>query len=435
MEAQLVRELPEGDGWQYEPKWDGFRGVLENAGGELALWSRKERPLLRYFPELRPLGDLLPPDSALDGEIVIARDGALDFDAMQTRLHPGRVADPEAFGGDPGRVRRLRRAASGKASRCGSCRSRSGVSAVEALSGFRISPATRDIGDARAWMAQFEALGLDGVIGKRLSSPYLPGCARRRRQDQGAPNGGLRGDRRPLEGRPLGDRDVAARSVPRRRRLRLRRLVRGRREDARRRRGARAAARRRVARPALLGAESVGDGELEQTSLREGLVAEVRYDKVQGNRFRHGTKFIRWREDKDPRDCTWREVTPAARPERARHRAAARRLALDVEQRLDSLLEAMRDQNRKSDRRDRHFAFDRRDRLARRPDGGRQLLLRQTGPRASPAKPRGRSPASHRSKLPTTRAPHKAPERTRPGCEAHFTVAATSRVSPSRVGM
>src|SRR6476469_7123253 len=88
MEAQLVRELPEGDGWQYEPKWDGFRGVLENAGGELALWSRNERPLLRYFPELKPLGDLLPPDSALDGEIVIARDGALDFDAMQTRLHP-----------------------------------------------------------------------------------------------------------------------------------------------------------------------------------------------------------------------------------------------------------------------------------------------------------------------------------------------------------
>ena len=56
MEAELVKELPEGDGWQYEPKWDGFRGVLENDGGELALWSRKERPLLRYFPELRPLG-------------------------------------------------------------------------------------------------------------------------------------------------------------------------------------------------------------------------------------------------------------------------------------------------------------------------------------------------------------------------------------------
>src|SRR5437773_11543698 len=88
MEAQLVRTLPEGDGWQYEPKWDGFRGVLENLGAELALWSRQARPLLRYFPELRPLGELLPPHSALDGENVITRDGALDFDAMQMRLHP-----------------------------------------------------------------------------------------------------------------------------------------------------------------------------------------------------------------------------------------------------------------------------------------------------------------------------------------------------------
>ena len=83
-----MRELPAGEGWQYEPKWDGFRGVLENDGGELALWSRNGRPLLRYFPELRPLGERLPPHSALDGEIVIARDGVLDFDSMQTRLHP-----------------------------------------------------------------------------------------------------------------------------------------------------------------------------------------------------------------------------------------------------------------------------------------------------------------------------------------------------------
>src|SRR5246127_5890529 len=88
MEAQLVNELPLGDDLQSEPKWDGFRGVLENLDGELALWSRNGRPLLRYFPELRPLGELLPAGSALDGEIVISRGGALDFDAMQLRLHP-----------------------------------------------------------------------------------------------------------------------------------------------------------------------------------------------------------------------------------------------------------------------------------------------------------------------------------------------------------
>src|SRR5260221_13249481 len=88
MEAELVAELPSGGGWRYEPKGDGFRGVLENDGGELALWSRNGPPLLRYFPELRALGDLLPAHSALDGEIVIARDGRLEFDAMRLRLHP-----------------------------------------------------------------------------------------------------------------------------------------------------------------------------------------------------------------------------------------------------------------------------------------------------------------------------------------------------------
>src|ERR671939_1952960 len=88
MEAELVSELPSGGGWQYEPKWDGFRGVLENLKGDLNLWSRNARPLLRYFPELREVGELLPPESALYGEIVIERDGKLDFDAMQMRLHP-----------------------------------------------------------------------------------------------------------------------------------------------------------------------------------------------------------------------------------------------------------------------------------------------------------------------------------------------------------
>src|SRR6476659_5941583 len=88
MEAELVTEIPEGRDWQYEPKWDGFRGVMEDLKGELAVWSRNGRPLLRYFPELREVGELLPPVSALDGEIVIERDGVLDFDAMQMRLHP-----------------------------------------------------------------------------------------------------------------------------------------------------------------------------------------------------------------------------------------------------------------------------------------------------------------------------------------------------------
>src|SRR5262245_29516666 len=174
MEAQLVRSLPEGEGWQYEPKWDGFRGVLENDGGELGLWSRNERPLLRSFPELRPIGDLLPPHSALDGEIVIARDGVLDFDSMQTRLHPAEsrirrlsaeipaqliVFDVLLWDGEP--VWKLpleeRRAR------------------VEALEGFRISPATGDLATARGWLDRFEAAELDGVVAKRLGLDYRPG--------------------------------------------------------------------------------------------------------------------------------------------------------------------------------------------------------------------------------------------------------------------
>jgi ATP-dependent DNA ligase len=102
MEAELVSELPERAGaWRYEPKWDGFRGVLERNGDEVALWSRNGRPLLRYFPELRAVGELLPPDSALDGEIVITREGKLDFDAMQ-------MPRAQAVGRDPGDVRRVR---------------------------------------------------------------------------------------------------------------------------------------------------------------------------------------------------------------------------------------------------------------------------------------------------------------------------------------
>src|SRR5438270_13762897 len=161
MEAELVAELPAADGWQYEPKWDGFRGVLENDGGELALWSRNGRPLLRYFPELRPLGELLPPHSALDGEIVIERNGVLDFDAMQMRLHPAesrvrRLAgeipsqlvafDLLLWGGDEVWRRPLeeRRA---ELERRGE--------------GFQLSPISSDRGTAEEWLQGLEAAGLD----------------------------------------------------------------------------------------------------------------------------------------------------------------------------------------------------------------------------------------------------------------------------------
>src|SRR5919198_6554760 len=175
MEAQLVKELPEANGWQFEPKWDGFRGVLENDGGELALWSRNGRPLLRYFPELRPLGDLLPPHSALDGEIVIELGGRLEFDAMQMRLHPAEsrirklsaetparfiAFDVLLWNGEPMHQKPLveRRSFLEKNAK-----------------GFELSEITRDPDRAKMWLDRLEVLGLDGTVAKRTDLPYMPG--------------------------------------------------------------------------------------------------------------------------------------------------------------------------------------------------------------------------------------------------------------------
>jgi ATP-dependent DNA ligase len=310
MEAELVRELPVGEEWAYEPKWDGFRGVLENLDGELALWSRNGRPLLRYFPELRPLGELLPPRSALDGEVVIVREGALDFDAMQMRLHPAEsrirrlsgeipasyvVFDVLLWGGEPVWKRPLEER-------------RADLERV--AKGFRLSPSTRELEEARGWLDRFESLGLDGVVAKRLGVPYLPGSREgvvkvKEHKTADCVVAGVRwkGSREEIATLLLGlyredggldyvgscavaaktRADVAAKVLP---------LV----EDD----------------PEWHSSEPNrwGTGALEEARVRPELVVEVRYDKVQGNRFRHGTKLIRWRPDKDPKDCTWRELRP-----------------------------------------------------------------------------------------------------------------------------
>jgi ATP-dependent DNA ligase len=314
MEAELVKELPEGDGWQYEPKWDGFRGIFENEGGELALWSRKERPLLRYFPELRPLGELLPPHSALDGEIVIAREGVIDFDSMQMRLHPAEsrvqrlskeipaefiAFDVLLWKGKP--VHELPLA-----------KRREQLEKVG--KGFRLSPYTLDPDAAGRWLDTFEAAGLDGVIAKRLDEPYRAGSREavlkvKPYKTADAVVVGLRWKSKPdkiatlLLGlyRDDGGLDyvgsaavaaarhdhIAERVVP---------LIDEKSE-------------RRFSEP-----NRWGTGELEEAPVKPKLVAEVRYDKVQGNRFRHGTRFLRFRDDKDPKDCTWRELRPPRNP-------------------------------------------------------------------------------------------------------------------------
>ena len=316
MEAELVSELPARGSWRYEPKWDGFRGVLENDGGELALWSRNGRPLLRYFPELRPLGELLPPHSALDGEIVIARDGKLDFDAMQMRLHPAEsrvrklaaeipatfvAFDLLLWDGAPVHERPIeeRRA-----------------ELERVAGGFFLSPVVGDVEQGREWLRTLQAAGFDGVVAKRLGLPYLPGSRdgvvkvkpHRTADCVVASIRWKKGGRSTIATLLLGlyaedghldyvgsaavgaksQAEIAERVLP---------LL----DEA---------SDRRFSEP-----NRWGTGELEETPLRPELVVEVRYDKLERHRFRHGTKLLRFRDDKEPRRCTWREVRPPRRPD------------------------------------------------------------------------------------------------------------------------
>ena len=313
MEAELVKELPEQGEWQYEPKWDGFRGVLENDGGELALWSRNGRPLLRYFPELAELGEHLPPHSALDGEIVIERDGRLDFDAMQTRLHPAEsrirklsaeipaqyvVFDLLLWNGERVWKRPLeeRRAE------------------LEAhADGFRLSPFTRELEPAQEWLDRLEAAGLDGVVAKRLDLPYLSGSREgvvkvKKHKTADCVVAGIRWKAKPSTIATLllglydgkGHLDyVGSAAVGARRHAEIAEQVLPLLD---------ASSERRFSEP-----NRWGTGELEEAAVHPELVCEVRYDKLEAHRFRHGTRFLRFRPDKDPKECTWRQVRPRRR--------------------------------------------------------------------------------------------------------------------------
>jgi ATP-dependent DNA ligase len=310
MEAELVRELPEGDGWQYEPKWDGFRGLLENGTGELRLWSRNARPLLRYFPELEPLGKLLPPRSALDGEIVIERGGVLDFDSMQMRLHPAESRVRKLSAEIPARFVAFDVLVWKGEETWREPLAKRRAKLERRAKRFDLSPATADRGEALGWLERFEAIGLDGVVAKRRDVAYLPGSRDgvvkvKPEKTADCVVVGLRWKSKPdriatlLLGlyRSDGEIDyVGSAAVAPARHEEIARRVLPLLEKA---------PERRFSEP-----NRWGGGELEEAPVRPELVVEVRYDKVQSNRFRHGTKLIRFRDDKDPAQCTWRELRP-----------------------------------------------------------------------------------------------------------------------------
>jgi ATP-dependent DNA ligase len=345
MLSKAAEALPAGDGWQFEPKWDGFRTLVFRDGDDIMLQSRDEKSMNRYFPELvAPLAARLPQRCVVDGEIVIVVDGVLDFEALLLRIHPAasRVKllaeqspasfvawDLLALGDEDLRETPL-------AER----RTRLEQVLGGAAAPVHLSPATRDRALAEDWFRRFEGAGLDGVMAKRLDEPYRPGertmvkvkhartadCVvagfRWHKNGVGTLLGslllGLYDDAGTLH--HVG---VAASFTNAVRRQLVTELapLRERALDAHPWRDwADAQEEASAAGQRLPGATSRWNRgkDLSWEPLRPERVCEVAYDHMQGTRFRHAAHFVRWRPDKPPRECRYDqlEVTPAYELER-----------------------------------------------------------------------------------------------------------------------
>jgi ATP-dependent DNA ligase len=335
MLAKLARALPDGDGWLFEPKWDGFRCLVFRAGDRLELYSRQRRPLTRYFPELsEPLLDALPDRCVVDGEIVVpdAHGRGLDFDALLQRIHPAasrveRLAaetpsrfvafdllavDDELLVDVPMHERRERLVAA--------------VATGDGDTGAIVSvtPASTSRAVAEAWFDRFEGAGLDGVVAKPLDGVYQQGKrALIKVKHERTADCAVAGYRLHKDGEGVGslllglfDADgelqsvgVAAAFTAARRRELLAEL-------APRLDGA------LDGHPWRAWAEWSGDApgagsrwnsgkDLSFVPIRMGLVAEVRFGQLEGHRFRHGVTFLRWRPDRDPSSCRFDQLDVA----------------------------------------------------------------------------------------------------------------------------
>ena len=330
MLAKLARELPIGEQWSYEPKWDGFRCIVFRDGDIVELGSRNEKPLTRYFPELvEPLKAALPDPAVVDGEIVIMTDGGLEFEVLSQRIHPASsrieklaVETPAAFVAfdliadaadrreEPFEVRRglLEQLVTPNAS-------------------VRVAPRTRDADVATAWFDEFEGAGLDGLVVKAVDGTYRPGergwlkvkhlrtadvvIGGFRTHKDGAGVGslllGLFAD-----GGTLHHVGVAS-SFNVATRAQLAEELEPYRDgalDGHPWAGWASAAagesegQRRPGAPSRWNAKK----DLSWEPIRVELVAEVAYEHMQGDRFRHTARFQRWRPDREPRSCTYEQL-------------------------------------------------------------------------------------------------------------------------------
>jgi ATP-dependent DNA ligase len=339
MLARRIHELPSGDGWYFEPKWDGFRTLIFRDGDDILIQSRDEKPLNRYFPELMdPLRSALPDRYVLDGEIVVVQDDGLDFDALQLRIHPAIsrikllsrqipasvVFFDLLFEGD----RDFRNTPFARR------RQELETLMKSVPPPLHLTPATTDLETAADWFRRFEGAGLDGVIAKHASGLYEPGKRTmfkiKHERECDCVVAGFRwhkkGGQTLVGSLLLGLFDdsgvlqhvgVCASFSDKTRKDLVDYLAPYRRNalDEHPWRAWSDSASSTGAPGRMPGGQSRWSQgkDLSWEALRPELVVEVAYDHLQGDRFRHTAQFRRWRLDKSPRECTYAqlEVVPA----------------------------------------------------------------------------------------------------------------------------
>ena len=319
MEARTAEEVPAPPGWQYEPKWDGFRCVLFRDGAEVELQSKAEKSLTRYFPEVvEAVTGLASRRFVLDGELIVPVEGALSFDHLLQRIHPAESRVRRLASETPARFVAFDLLASGEKTSLLEAPTRERRRRLEAFAdrnlhghgSIHTSPATEDEALARRWLEELR--GVDGVIAKRLEAPYTPGEREamvkvKRLRTADCVVGGFR---RSASGRGVGSLLLGLYGEE----GLLHHVGFCSSFQARERQGLLERVEALVEAPGFTGRAPGGPSrwsrgeEKAWEPLRPELVCEVRDDHFSGGRFRHGTTFLRWRPDKPPERCTFDQV-------------------------------------------------------------------------------------------------------------------------------
>lgn len=322
MEALLAADLPEGAGWQYEPKWDGFRCIARRDGEEVEMISRSGKPLGRYFPEvLELLGRLKQKCFTLDGELIIPVADRLDFEALQLRLHPAETRVRKLAQETPAQfmlfdVLEIAGEAFDAAALADRRKALERFYKANASDGLLLSPAATDRDIALNWLKRSGG-ALDGVVAKRLDQPYRFGeramVKVKQLRTADCVVGGFRYAEKNHEVGSLllglYDDEGALHHVGFTSGL-----------AAKERPALTEKLEKLIAPPGFTGAAPGGPSRwanarsMEWQPLKPELVVEVRYDQVTGRRFRHGTALLRWRPDKAPEQCTFEQLAPELKP-------------------------------------------------------------------------------------------------------------------------